>query len=363
MVNRTNICLKTFENYKDIKKTPIPTVYYNRNFNENLDLTVADFYWASSRKSYLPCGETCDVYSYDAIKNCILAGARVINLDIYADENGKMPVVRDQMPMPQFTSTMKTALDAEQCFKIIKNFAWTGSSAYPLIIYLTINTKNRLVLYNLTKMLRTIFDGRFINKKYSFSGRNGQYPFGQIPIRDLLGNVAIITDTYPTIGILDELINGTVDQNRRYINIMDYTESMAQYGGIAAVNSNTADMINNNKFNIQMINSVKNANMNTINNSGECLLNLNFRSPKSDLFNADPEDCWNLGCQMVLMNYQLYDANMEKYIAKFKNSGLVLKPDALRHIAAKPDPLSAQNARASFAPRKVGVQGWYAYNI
>ena len=362
MLNRTNICLNTFNNYKDIKKGTIPDKYFNKNFNENMDLNVSDFFWAASRKSYLPCGETCDVYSYDAIKKCILAGARVINLDIYSDEKGQMPVVRDAIPMPQFLSSMKTYLDTELCMKIIKNFAWYDAANYPLILYLNIHTKNRVVLYNLTKILKTVFNGHFINKKYSFSGRNGQYPFGQIPIKELFGNVAIISDTYPTIGILDELINGFVDSTTKYINEINYSESMANFGGIISVHSNTGDMINNNKFNITIVNSVKTINPVNI-SKAECVVNQNFRNPKSDLFNADGEDCWKVGCQMVLMNYQLYDENMKNYIEMFKNSGLVLKPEKLRYIAAKTKPINEQNKNATFAPRKAEITGWYSYNI
>jgi hypothetical protein len=88
--------MKTFQNYKNNKYENIPINYYNKYLDKFVDLLVCDFFWASSRKSYLPCGQTCDICSYDSIKECLLAGARVIQLDIYSDENGLNPIVRDK---------------------------------------------------------------------------------------------------------------------------------------------------------------------------------------------------------------------------------------------------------------------------
>src|SRR3989304_4844375 len=124
---RTDLCLRAFDNYKNIKKEEIPSTYFNKFYNKYLDLTVADFYWACSRKSYLPCGQICDIYSYDSIKLCLLAGARLINLEI--------------------------------CFNVIKKYGWLSGLKYPLILYLNLNTNNRLVLHNLSKILNKVFDG------------------------------------------------------------------------------------------------------------------------------------------------------------------------------------------------------------
>lgn len=363
---RTDLCMKTFDMYQNIKKEDIPTQYFNKLLNKNVDLKVCDFYWASSRKSYLPCGQTCDVYSYDAIRACILAGARLINLDIYADKSGKMPIVRGEVPMPEFMSGLKTYLDVEKCFKIIKNYGWISSSNYPLVLYLNINTDNKMVLFNLAKILNSVFGQHFLNKKYSFAGRtcnsNGlSFPFGQIPIKEMFGKIAILTDKYPTIGVLDEFINGYVENGHKYINQIDYTKSMQQYGGLLSKHTNIGDMINNNKFNLTIINSLYNTQ--SLTHSSECALNQNFRNPKSDLYNAEPEDCWKVGCQFVMMNYQLGDDNMKIYFNKFSDSGLVLKPENLRYIEQPKKPIVKQNTNASYAPRKVSETGWYSYNI
>lgn len=363
---RTDLCMKTFDMYKNIKNENIPKQYFNKYFNKNIDLKVCDFYWACSRKSYLPCGQTCDIYSYDAIRACILSGARLINLDIYSDKDGRMPIVRDKVPMPEFMSGLKTYLDVEKCFRIIKNYAWINSPEYPLILYLNINTNNKYVLLNLAKILNKVFKGLFLNKKYSFSGRTCSsqisFPLGQIPIKEMLGKIAIITNKYPTIGVLDEFINGNVKNGNKFINEIDYTESMEGYGGLLSKHSNINEMIENNKFNLTIINSIKSTD-NLITHNSECMVNQNFRNPKSDLYNADPNDCWKLGCQLVMMNFQLGDNNMKLYINKFSDSGLILKPENLRYIPKPKKKVTQQNKNASYAPRKSVEKGWYSYNI
>jgi hypothetical protein len=264
--------------------------------------------------------------------------------------------------MIKFLSNIRTELNIDNCFKIIRKYAWINNSNYPLILYLNINTNNRLVLSKLSQSLNNIFFGKFINKKYGFSGRGGFFPFGQIPIKELMGNISIITNKYPIIGSLDEFINGTVNSNYKYISEIQYSPSTQLFGGIISKRSNISELINNNMFNITIIDSIKNNDIN-IKYSGECLFVQNFRNPKTDIFNADSEDCQKLGCQIILMNYQLFDENMKKYYDFFKNSSLVLKPEKLRYIE-KPKPiLSNQNIKASYEPRNISVKGWYNYNI
>ena len=93
------------------------------------------------------------------------------------------------------------------------------------------------------------------------------------------------------------------------------------------------------------------------------MLNINFRNPKIDLYNSNPEDTWKYGASFVMMNYQFFDDNMKKYLEKFKDSSLVLKPEELRYIPQPPKPIIKQNEEASYAPRKLEKKGWYSFNI
>lgn len=355
---RTKLCLASFNNYKNIKFNTFPTTYTNKYYGKIMDLKVCDFFWACSRKSYLPCGEIYDVYSYDSIINCLKAGARLINLDIYSDEKGN-PIVRDKYPMPRYGKP----LNLELCLKLIERFSWISNQNYPLILFLGIHTNNRLTLFRLTQSLKNIFHNRFLNKKYGFSGRNGAYPISQTPIKDLMGKVTIIVDKYPLIGILNELVNGEITKNQQFITSHLYTKSIEQFGGLISKKTDIGDMVNYNKFNITLIESSGITSPPGDDNYLRVMFTPNVRNPKEDIYNAPPHDCWKYGCQWVLMNYQLYDENMKKYIDKFQNGGLILKPDNLRYIPKPPVKIVKQNPKLFFEPKTISKPGWYNVNV
>ncbi len=60
---RTSICMKAFDSYNTPKPEypTIQTTYYNQSYQKYMPLNTCDFYWACSRKSYLPCGQSYEV--------------------------------------------------------------------------------------------------------------------------------------------------------------------------------------------------------------------------------------------------------------------------------------------------------------
>lgn len=342
---RSKIGLRAFENYKNITHEPIPTRYFNKYYDQMRDLKVCDFYWASSRKSYLPQGQSYDVCSYDAIMLNLKAGARLINLDVYNDNNN--PVIRNKTSMPLYGNN----LDFNKCLQIIKTYGWRNASNYPLILYLEIHTDSRIVLYKIYQALKQNFPDKFLNKKYSYSGKNNQFPLGQIPIKETLGKLIIITDKYPLIGNLNELVNGTTQSGQEYIIVKDYSAGNERFGGLASKSSDMQSLINYNKFNLTIIDP-----------QGEDTMR-NIYNPKVDLFNAPFEDCAKFGCQLVMINYQLFDDKMKKYYETFKNKGLILKPPELRYIDKPPTKINKQNKKATFAPSIFQQEGWFSVKI
>ena len=343
---RTSICLKAFNNYTKPDYPQIQTTYYNNSYQKYLPLNTCDFYWACSRKSYLPCGQSYDVASYDSIIGCLNAGARLLNLDIYADnKNPDIPVVRNSTIMPYYGNP----LDLGKCFGLIASNAW-GTNSYPLILYLTLNSMNPLLLQAVANAIKKYFGSTLINRKYGYNGREGLFPFSQIPIADMLGKVAIITDKYPTVASLNEFIHGSTVDNS-VISVHTYSIDDQRYGGISVKNSDVNDLVNFNKTNITMVNTPDDTDMSNVHN------------PKTDLVNPEPNDCWKYGCQFVMMNYQLFDENMKTYVAKFAKGSVQLKPDSLREIPVLPRPVVKQNPALFYAPRTYTQPGWFSYNL
>lgn len=357
---RTQLCLKAFNNYQPIVTVTFPIDYYNQYYQKRLDYTVADFFWASSRKSYLPCGQVYDVYSYDAIVGCLKAGARVLQLDIYSDQLSN-PVIRDAHPMPVYG----TPLEFLKVLQLINRYAWLNNRDYPLVLIFNIHTNNRTTFQKIATQLSTVFKDKFPNKKYSYAGRDGAFPFGKIPIRELLGKIAILVDKYPLIENLNELVVGEINGERNEIVVKPYTASMEQYGGLSSTSVDLKALTDFNKFSITIVDSEGTAGKLEDDNILRTVFTQNVRNPKSDLFNAPPADCWKYGCQIVLMNYQLFDEKMKTYSQTFAKAkgGLILKPANLRYIPQPPPKLVAQNKEASYAPETIEQKGWYKFDI
>ena len=363
--NRVQSALKVFHDplYDTMRET-VPTTYYNKYYKKDMDLNICDFYWASSRKSYLPAGQSFDLTSLLAIQEVLRAGARLINLDVYPDTDARwdikaIPVVRASTEMPLKGSS----LDFRKCLETIRDHAWIDNKDYPLILYLEIHynesktdTDNPYLDTNVflsTKIAEALYDilgDRLLDKKYGFNGRNNMFPFGQIPIKETLGKVAIITNLYPTHGVLDELINSGASPNQQIINVINYDEDYQNYGGISGKHIETQDLIDHNRQNLALVT-----------NPGTLSFE-NLYDPKSDLYNPPISDTNQFGCQFTLMNYQLLDANMKEYLKFFKDTSLVLKPDDLRYIPRPPPPVKKQKVPNYYAMRNVKTPGWFSLN-
>ena len=146
--DRAEKCLKIYDDPKNpypvIKQTPIPNggKYYNNLFKKEKYYGLRDFFYASSYKSYLPCGYTNDVVSYNAIKNVLLKGARAIHLDIFFKgddpfcENSSIivaNVIDGQLSYSDCVKENERYLDFMNCLQLINEIAWSKTDA-PLFL-------------------------------------------------------------------------------------------------------------------------------------------------------------------------------------------------------------------------------------
>ena len=76
-----------------------------------------------------------------------------------------------------------------------------------------------------------------------------------------------------------------------------------------------------------------------------------------DIGHTDP-----YGIQIALMNYQLYNDRMKKYIAKFKNGSFILKPESLRYIPSKDEHIVKSNVDMS-SPKSIYIKDWVSLKI
>jgi hypothetical protein len=360
--NRVDNGLLVFnQNNYQTKWNDIDTQYFNQYFQENMDLKIADFYWASSRKSYLPVGESWDFPAYQAIEKVLASGARLIHLNVYwqgdsvIDPNA-IPVVRNNTISP-----FAKPLQFKKCLEVIRTNAWKWNSEYPLILYLEMGTDvldtsgqpvyNKVCFNQIGKQIMEVFSDKLINKIYGFNGRDNKYTLGQIPISAILGKIAIMTNVYPATAALNEITHGVANDQQQFNKLIPYSSVNQNYGGLRSTLQDKKAVIQHNFKYLSLVNPVSEKSL------------FNFLEPKDDIYNISPQEAWNFGCQMVMMNYQLLDENLKIYLQKFNNASLVLKPEKLRYIPKPPPKIKSQSPQNYYGPRDFTDPGWYNHTL
>ena len=309
----------------------IPIAFYNKNINEYQDLILSDFYYPGSYYSYLsdsPLNGTPDLEALVIILQKFKC--RVIHLDIFSDKTDPYdpnanPVVR--------CMNMKSgakALNLDEVFATINKWAWVNNNpnnlSYPLFLYLNFNFNetNENIYFKIYNSLIKFFSKYFVDKKYSFSGRNSSFSISRASITECLGKIIIITNTYPTKTVLDELINSSTNSLNNYFNLIKYKESYITYDSIGLSQDNDKNkLLNNSRTNISFYYSEPN------------ILYKNNNQSKAGLFNPSFQDCAKYGIQGTLMYVFIPDDNLNKWNLFFKNKNNldpVLKEESLRNI-------------------------------
>jgi hypothetical protein len=373
--DRVNLGLEVYKNYFNMNQLPLPEngIYFNQYYNQKKYYGLRDFFYASSYKSYLPCGYTDDVVSYNAIRSVILNGARVINLDLFHSgisqylENSKVIVgnvvdgkltyfkeTKDQKPIEN-----KHYLIFENCLKIISDLAWTKVNT-PFFIYLNMeflpdqNFENKVF-----NIIRKILAQRFLDKYYGFQRVN----LGNIPIGKAMDKVILMTNRKPLDPMLNEIINGVMAPAESNVILHTITNNSLQYGGIKTVAVSKQILLDQTMYNLVAV--IK---KNDTNPENEKIM-------KIDTKNYDTSYNFEIGISMTFMNWQNYEAPKEEsaksttpeqttatpakkeepkndfmyeYLLRFKNGGMILKPKELIFIPKPPPPVLKPNPKLDY---------------
>ena len=354
--NRAEKGLAVFVNYPEIKQNPIPNAgkYYNRSFKKDKYYGLRDFFYAASYKTYLPCGYTNDIVSYNAIKNVLLAGARVIHLDIFfkgADPFGDDAkiivgnVIDGKLSILKGSSEDKQYLEFMNCLELIIELAWTKSDT-PLMLYLNMEfLPNTKLEYQIYSQLLAKCSSRFMDKYYGFQRIN----IGDIPVNMATGKLIILTNRVPINGFLNEITNGVMSEDSTNVILYKLTDKEIEYGGIKTKFPKKEDAVKISMFNLVAVmkDSIPN--------------DKNKYNPKIDTQNYDASYHFELGISITFMSWQ---NNPKDYLEKFKDGGMILKPAELIYIPKPKPPVEQRDAKFDYETTKVsGLNGFYDFDF
>lgn len=352
----TSLVLPTPLNGELVKKVyNIPVQYFNATLNKYLDLTVADFYWPCSYRSYLSGSANKGKPSLKALKEALTKyKVRLIYLDIYGTsesflDTDNVPVVRSETLYMNFS-----ALDFHECLTTIFDNAWPDGNHMPLFLYLNVNFSSNKPLYQkMYYAIMKVFNTRLLDKKYSFSGRGGIAPIGSIKMTDAIDKLIIISNVYPTRTKLDEIINAFCDPSYNYCSLNEYVSDYYSYGGLVN-SSNSTNLVETYKTNIGIYyTDNSDESTNTINNS------------KGKMMNPDFLDCAKYGVQMPLMSIYLPDSYLTVwyYVFKKNNNYPILKNRLLRYIQVVDISVIQQNPLLSYTTTDYSMPKGLDFNI
>jgi hypothetical protein len=258
---------------------------------------LCDYYVASSAYSTFPSSYVNDYISDGIIPLVVKAGARLIELDIYADGQDK-PVVGLKNEKIGYDYA-KNSVSFESCCVSIANSAFdkvtSGVSSDPFILSLIFHTDKRNVLDACAEILKTTVGRYLLGPEYSFQRKN----LAIEPICNLNNKLIIVSGGNIKGTNIEELVN--LSWSTSNLRRLSYMQASQPY--------DHDELINANRQNITMV----------------------VPDPDPDLKNNNSTILFGYGCQWNLMNYGSLDSMMELYVGQFQQGSMVLKPESLRY--------------------------------
>jgi hypothetical protein len=266
------------------------------------DFKLCDYYIASSSYSLFPGSDVYDYISDDILPMLIRAGARLVELDIYADDRGKPVVGLKNQKLGTDYAYNTVPLDA--CCVSIANNAFNSVSCPvatdPFLLSLVFHTDNTTVVNAAAEIIKTTCRAHLLGEAYGYQRKN----ISVEPVCNLQSKIVIISGGGQIKGThMEELIN--LSWSTSNLRRMTYTQASQPH--------NPEELINFNRTHMTMV----------------------VPDIENDLTNYNPQIVLSYGCQLVMMNYGSLDSMMELYIGEFQENSLVLKPAPLRPLKPK----------------------------
>jgi hypothetical protein len=261
------------------------------------------------------------------LQTILKQGVRGLDFEIYSIDD--QPVVATSTVPNYYVKETYNSAPFTSVMDTIVNYGLSGSNAPnptdPIIIHLRIKSTNQKMLTNCAQIFRQ-YDSYLLDPHYSYeytyspqvtdpsiNVTNDTNPadtyythnLGDVKLSELKGKIVIIVDRLNT-AFMDnkdfyEYVNMT--SNSMFMRALNYYDVKF-----------TPDMTELQEYNKQ---------------------NMTIAMPDTG---ADPENpsaivCREMGCQLIAMRYQTFDANLQESLMFFDENGsaFVLKPERLRY--------------------------------
>lgn len=332
---------------------------------EYYEYKLRDFFIPASYQSYLPCGNSFQLYHVDNIGQVINKGARALHLNIFPNEIGAYdltaePVVRGE----NITKFYGESLKFEDCCYSILNNAWDKTNA-PIILYLEFSQdslSNKSLMDKCGDILFEVFSHEIYNNNPQILS-----DLNNVSIKDVLKKIIIVTNFKERRGIFNTISwplpkkynFSTTLENRYTDEKLEEIKEESKKELVMFIPNNTYSPYNIRDGKIDLVN-LKNVGAglnkdekdNTDDNGGD--------GGDGDNDEVSDNILTGYGAQLVFMNYQLFDEGMINYINFFKYNSLVVKDVSLRKmpIIIKEDEEEVLDSAKKYSQQTVSGNDW-----
>lgn len=262
---------------------------------------LCDFFAAASSYSVFPGSEIYDYVSDSILPLVIKSGPRIVELDVYSDDQDK-PVVGLKNQKLGVDYAYNT-VPFEACCVSIANNAFNSISSPvssdPFVLSLVFHTDKTTVINACAQILKTTCHSFLLDSEYSYTRKN----LAIEPVCNLQRKLIIVSGDAMKGTLMEELVN--MSWNTSHLRRLTYTQASQPH--------DHEELINFNRNHITMV----------------------VPDIADDLKNTNPQVLFAYGCQWNLMNYGSVDSMMELYISEFQENSFVLKPAPLRPLKPK----------------------------
>uniref|UniRef100_A0A8C5B799 Phosphoinositide phospholipase C n=1 Tax=Gadus morhua TaxID=8049 RepID=A0A8C5B799_GADMO len=351
-LERDQISLLAFTRYLDGEENTIVPPE-RLDLIDDMNQPLAHYFINSSHNTYLAMGQLTGPSSVEMYRQVLLTGCRCIELDCWKGRP------QDEEPYITHGFTMTTEIPFKEVIEAIAESAFK-TSTYPLILSFENHVDSAKQQAKMAEYCRTIFgDALLIDplEKYPL------LPGLALPTpQELMGKILIKNKKKhhhphrPSSGgsIRRRELDGQSPPNHggtasSEVNATEEMSTLVNY--IEPVKFKSFEVATKRKKFFEMSSFVETKGMDTLKSAPIEFVEYNKNQlsriyPKGtrvDSSNYNPQLFWNMGCQMVALNFQTLDLPMQLNMGVFEyngRTGYLLKPEFMRRTDKHFDPFT-----------------------